>query len=140
MVNRVWMHHFGEAFVRTPDDLGTQSEAPTHPELIDYLSSYFMDQGWSLKKLHKLIMLSKVYQETSEVNRQEDSIAKDPENRFLWRANVRRLDFESTRDSLLLFSGKLDRTIGGQPVNLSDEPSAIGGAFMDTSTVAISPS
>ena len=122
IVNRVWMHHFGEAFVRTPDDLGTQSEAPTHPELIDYLSSYFMDQGWSLKKLHKLIMLSKVYQETSEVNRQEDSIAKDPENRYLWRANVRRLDFEATRDSLLLFSGKLDRTIGGQPVNLSDEP------------------
>ena len=122
MVNRVWMHHFGEAFVRTPDDLGTQSEAPTHPELLDFLSSYFMDQGWSFKKLHKLIMLSKVYQESSDANRQEAAIAKDPENRFLWRANVRRLDFEAMRDSLLQFSGKLDRTIGGQPVNLADEP------------------
>ena len=122
MVNRVWMHHFGEAFVRTPDDLGTQAEAPTHPELLDYLSSYFMEQGWSMKKLHKLVMLSKVYQQSSDAFRQEDSIAKDPENRFLWRANVRRLDFESMRDSLLVFSGKLDRTIGGQPVNLSDEP------------------
>ena len=122
IVNRVWMHHFGEAFVRTPDDLGTQSEAPTHPELVDYLSSYFMEQGWSLKKLHKLVMLSKVYQQTSDVIRQENCVVKDPENRFLWRANVRRLDFEAMRDSLLVFSGKLDRTVGGQPVNLADEP------------------
>ncbi len=120
IVNRVWMHHFGEAFVRTPDDLGTQSEKPTHPELVDYLSSYFMEQGWSLKKLHKLIMLSKVYQESSFTNKAHETI--DPENRYLWRANVRRLDFEATRDSLLVFSGKLDRTIGGQPVNLADEP------------------
>ena len=120
MVNRVWMHHFGEGFVRTPDDLGTQAEAPTHPELIDYLSSYFMDQGWSLKKLHKLIMLSKVYQESS-YNVPAHAVI-DPENRYLWRANVRRLDFEATRDSLLVFADKLDRTIGGQPVNLSDEP------------------
>ena len=141
IVNRVWMHHFGEGFVRTPDDLGTQAEAPTHPELIDYLSSYFMEQGWSLKKLHKLIMLSKVYQESSFTNKAHEAI--DPENRYLWRANVRRLDFEATRDSLLLFSDKLDRGIekvmvdgkpvivdgkpleklkGGQPVNLADEP------------------
>ncbi len=122
MVNRVWLHHFGEGFVRTPDDLGTQAELPTHPELLDYLSSYFMEQGWSLKKLHKLIMLSKVYQQTSDAHRQEASIAKDPENRFLWRANIRRLDFEAMRDSLLQFAGKLDRTVGGQPVNLADEP------------------
>ena len=134
IVNRVWMHHFGEGFVRTPDDLGTQAEKPTHPELLDYLSSYFMEQGWSLKKLHKLIMLSKVYQESSYNIPAHAAI--DPENRFLWRANVRRLDFEATRDSLLLFSGKLDRGIekvvvngkeverlkGGQPVNLADEP------------------
>ena len=120
MVNRVWMHHFGEAFVRTPDDLGTQAEAPTHPELLDYLSSYFMEQGWSFKKLHKLIMLSKVYQESSY--NVPAHAALDPENRFLWRANVRRLDFESMRDSLLVFGGKLDPAVGGQPVNLADEP------------------
>ncbi len=120
IVNRVWMHHFGEGFVRTPDDLGTQSEAPTHPELLDYLSSYFMEQGWSLKKLHKLIMLSKVYQESSYTVPAYENI--DPFNRLLWRANVRKLEFEAVRDSLLVFSGRLDSTLGGQPVNLADEP------------------
>jgi hypothetical protein len=118
------MHHFGEGFVRTPDDLGTQSEKPSHPELLDYLSAYFMDQGWSLKKLHKLIMLSRVYQMSSSAvaTNKERYEQVDPDNRLLWRANVRRLDFESMRDSLLVFSGRLDRTVGGQPVNLTDEP------------------
>ncbi len=120
VVNRVWMHHFGEGFVRTPDDLGTQSEKPTHPELLDYLSSYLMEQGWSLKKLHRLIMLSKVYQISSYTNKAFELI--DPENRYLWRANVRRLDFEAERDSLLVMSGKLDPQVGGQPVNLTEEP------------------
>jgi cytochrome c553 len=120
IVNRVWMHHFGQGFVRTTDDLGTQSEKPSHPELLDYLSVWFMEQGWSLKKLHKLVMLSKVYQLSSDTIRQYETT--DPENRLLWRANVRRLDFEAIRDSLLVFSNKLDRTIGGQPVNITDEP------------------
>ena len=120
LVNRVWMHHFGEGFVRTLDDLGVQSEAPSHKELLDYLTSYFMDQGWSLKKLHKAIMLSHVYQESSQTNAKFEQM--DPENRMLWRANIRRLDFEAVRDSLLVFSGKLDRTVGGKPVNLTEEP------------------
>jgi hypothetical protein len=122
IVNRVWMHHFGEGFVRTPDDLGTQSEKPTHPELIDYLSSYLMEQGWSLKKLHRLIMLSKVYQETDHIIQGRDYANIDPENRLLWRANTRRLDFEAMRDSLLVMAKKLDPTVGGQPVNLTEEP------------------
>lgn len=120
IVNRVWLHHFGEGFVRTPDDLGNQSEAPSHPELLEYLSSYLMEQGWSLKKLHRLIMLSKVYQESSFTVPAHAVI--DPFNRLLWRANVRRLDFESMRDSLLVMAGKLDGTVGGQPVNLTEEP------------------
>jgi mono/diheme cytochrome c family protein len=120
IVNRVWLHHFGEGFVRTPDDLGTQAEKPTHPELLDYLSSYFMEQGWSFKKLHRLIMLSKVYQISSYTHPAFEVI--DPDNRYLWRANVRRLDFESMRDSLLVMSGKLDPSVGGQPVNLTEEP------------------
>jgi hypothetical protein len=120
LVNRVWMHHFGEGFVRTPDDLGTQSEAPSHPELLDYLAAAFMENGWSLKKLHRLVMLSRVYQQSSRT--QPDFARIDPENRLLWRANIRRLDFEATRDSLLVFGGCLDQTIGGQPINLTEEP------------------
>ena len=120
IVNRVWLHHFGEAFVRTPDDLGTQSEKPSHQELLDYLSVYLMDHDWSLKKLHKLIMLSSVYQESSSTIRAYETI--DPDNRLLWRANVRRLDFEAMRDSLLVMSHKIDPAMGGQPVNLTDEP------------------
>jgi len=118
IVNRVWMHHFGEGFVRTPDDLGNQSETPTHPELLDYLSVYLMDHNWSIKALHKLIMLSAVYQESSATTRAYETV--DPENRLLWRANVRRLDFEAMRDSLLVMGGKLDATVGGLPVNLTD--------------------
>ncbi len=120
LVNRVWMHHFGEGFVRTLDDLGTQSEKPSHPELLDYLASYFMENGWSMKKLHRLILLSKVYQISSKT---VDAYADiDPDNRLLWRANVRRMDFESMRDSMLVMAGKLDESVGGQPVNLTDEP------------------
>ena len=120
MVNRVWMHHFGEGLVSTPDDLGTMAEAPTHPELLDYLTNYFTENGWSLKKLHRLIMLSRVYQASShKIPEYED---KDPYNRLLWRANWRRLDFESVRDSLLVMSGQLDRTLGGKPVNVTEEP------------------
>ncbi|MGB8166205.1 MAG: PSD1 and planctomycete cytochrome C domain-containing protein [Chthoniobacteraceae bacterium] len=120
MVNRVWTHHFGEGFVRTLDDLGTQSEPPSHPELFDYLADYFMRQNWSLKTLHKMIMLSHVYQQSTRTQKEFETI--DPDNRLLWRANVRRLDFEAMRDSLLVFSGQLNETIGGKPINLTDEP------------------
>jgi hypothetical protein len=124
-VNRVWMHHFGEGFVPTPDDLGTMSEKPTHPELLDYLASYFMENGWSLKKLHRLILYSRVYMESSHIIEGEAGqklVDKDPYNKLLWRANVRRLDFESVRDSMLVFTGNMDRTVGGKPINLTDEP------------------
>ena len=124
-VNRVWMHHFGEGFVPTPDDLGTMSEKPTHPELLDYLASYFVESGWSLKKLHRLILNSRVYLESSSMIPGEvgqSYVDKDPYNKLLWRANVRRLDFESVRDSMLIFSGNMDRALGGKPINLTDEP------------------
>lgn len=122
LVNRVWMHHFGEGFVRTLDDLGTQSEPPSHPELLDYLATYLLDRNWSQKDLHRLIMNSRVYQITSDTRSDPKYEQIDPENRLLWRANIRRLDFEAMRDSLLVFAGKLDETLGGQPVNLTDEP------------------
>jgi cytochrome c553 len=120
MINRIWLHHFGEGFVNTPDDFGTMSESPTHPELLDYLASRFMEEGWSIKKVHKLIMMSSVYQQGSANNPRYALI--DPYNRLLWRANIRRLEFEPLRDSLLAIGGSLDRTMYGRSVNLNTEP------------------
>lgn len=120
LVNRVWMYHFGEGFVPTPEDLGTMSEKPTHPELLDYLADYVMENGWSIKNLHRLIMNSRVYFESSHVI--PGYVDKDPNNKLLWRANIRRLDFEAVRDSLLSFSGNLDMQLGGKPINLTQEP------------------
>jgi len=120
IVNRIWLHHFGEGFVPTPDDLGTMSEPPSHPELVDYLAARFMEEGWSIKKMHRLIMLSSVYQESSANNPRFAQI--DPNNRLLWRANVRRLEFEALRDSLLAVGGALDETMYGRPVDLNSEP------------------
>jgi cytochrome c553 len=120
IVNRIWLHHFGEGFVPTPDDFGTMSEEPSHPELIDYLASRFMEEGWSLKKMHRLILLSSVYQQSSANNPRFAQV--DPNNRLLWRANIRRLEFEALRDSLLVIGGALDETMYGRPVNLDKEP------------------
>jgi hypothetical protein len=120
MINRIWLHHFGEGFVPTPDDLGTMSESPSHPELIDYLASRFVEEGWSIKKMHRLIMLSSVYQESTANNPRFAQV--DPNNRLLWRANIRRLEFEALRDSLLAIGGTLDRTMYGKPVELNKEP------------------
>ena len=120
LVNRVWMHHFGDGFVRTPDDLGAMSEAPSHPELLDWLASRFVAEGWSVKKLHRLILLSATYQQSGEVT--AAYVTRDPDNRLLWHANLRRLDFEAIRDSLVLLTGKMDPAVGGQPVNITDEP------------------
>jgi mono/diheme cytochrome c family protein len=123
LVNRVWMHHFGEGFVTTPDDFGNQSAPPSHPELLDYLASRFVEEGWSIKKLHRLIMLSSVYQQSSDTNPRYAQ--KDPNNRLLWRANIHRLEFEAVRDSMLAIGGKLDLTPGGRPVNLGATPYSI---------------
>jgi hypothetical protein len=116
MVNRVWQHHFGDGFVSTPDDLGNQSAPPTHPELLDWLATRFMADGWSVKKLHKVILLSATWQQSSRNNPQ--FAEKDPFNDLLWRANVRRLEFEPLRDSILSIGGGLNLTLGGHPVNL----------------------
>src|SRR5262249_36478482 len=104
-VNRVWMYHFGAPFVRTPSDFGLRSDPPTHPELLDYLSWRFMEDGWSVKKLHRLILLSRAYQQSSADRAEGERV--DPDNRLLWRMNRRRLDFEAMRDALLAASGAL---------------------------------
>jgi hypothetical protein len=123
MMNRIWLHHFGEGLVRTPDDFGERGEPPTHPELLDYLASRFMESGWSIKQMHRLIMLSSVYQQSSEGD--EKSLAADPENRWLGHMNRRRLDFEALRDSILAVGGDLDLKLGGKPVRLDTEPFAL---------------
>lgn len=122
IVNRVWLHHFGAGFVTTPSDLGTRSEPPSHPELFDWLARWFVDSGWSLKKLHRMILLSSVYQQSSVEVAQPAPTRPDPDNRLLWRQNRRRLDFESMRDALLTVSGNLDRRVGGRPVDLATHP------------------
>lgn len=118
MVNRVWLHHFGEGFVTTPDDFGNQSNPPSHPELLDWLASRFMKQGWSIKQLHRQIVLSSAYRQSSDVSAQQ--AMKDPANRWLSHANVRRLEYEPLRDAILQVSGKLDLSVGGKPVDLSE--------------------
>jgi len=120
LVNRVWLHHFGAGLVRTPSDFGLRGEPPTHPELLDWLAATFMDNGWSIKKLHRLILLSNTYQQASNCDPRLLEI--DPDNRLLARMNRRRLDFEAMRDSLLFVAGRLDTTMGGRAVELTTQP------------------
>jgi hypothetical protein len=115
LVNRVWLHHFGQGLARTPSDFGTRGDAPTHPELLDYLAKSFVENGWSIKRLSRMIMLSRAYQQSSQDNPRARQL--DPENKWLWRMNRRRLDFEELRDSLLVAGGKLDRAMGGLPAS-----------------------
>jgi len=119
MVNRVWQQHFGYGLVRTPSNFGSQGDRPSHPELLDYLAGRFVQEGWSLKKLHREIMLTAAYGLSTENS--ERNYADDPDNRLLWRFNRRRLDAESLRDSLLCVSGKLDLKEGGPAVRLDKE-------------------
>ncbi|AMV37745.1 PSD1 and planctomycete cytochrome C domain-containing protein [Planctomyces sp. SH-PL62] len=120
IVNRVWMHHFGEPLVSTPSDFGERSNPPSHPELLDDLAARFVEEGWSLKNLHRLIVLSATYRQASADR--PDCRKVDPENKLIWRANRRRLDFEAMRDTLLFVSGRLDATMHGKPVDVANDP------------------
>jgi hypothetical protein len=161
IVNRVWMHHFGEPLVATPSDFGLRSAPPSHPELLDHLATRFVREDWSLKRLHRLIMLSSTYRQSSnqgqrsEVRSRKAEVgsrisdlrsqisnprslnplpstlnpqpsrnpqAVDPENRLLWRANRRRLDFEAMRDTLLAVSGRLSQRLAGRPADIAGDP------------------
>jgi hypothetical protein len=119
-VNRVWAHYFGVGLVRTPSDFGVRCDEPLHSDLLDYLAWQFMENGWSIKHLHRLIVLSQVYQQRSE-NTPENA-AIDPANDLLWRMNRRRLDFEAQRDSLLATAGQIDLTSGGRALELTEAP------------------
>ena len=115
MVNRVWMHHFGKALVRSPGNFGTLGRAPTHEEMLNWLAASFMESGWSLKSLHRLIMTSATYQMSSRFDAR--AFAVDSDNELLWRMNPRRMDVESWRDSLLAVTRELDLELGGPPVD-----------------------
>ncbi|HYF00247.1 MAG TPA: PSD1 and planctomycete cytochrome C domain-containing protein [Planctomycetota bacterium] len=110
-VNRLWHHHFGRGIVATPNDFGTQGEPPTHPELLERLAGELVRGGWSLKRIHRLILTSAAYRRSSAV--QPEALAKDPENALLWRWRPRRLEGEAIRDSALAVGGLLDRTMYG---------------------------
>jgi cytochrome c553 len=120
IVNRVWQWHFGEGLVRTPSNFGMRSEPPSHPKLLDWLAARFVDDGWSLKRLHRRIMLSAAYQRASVAT--PDQVFRDPENRWLGRFSPRRLDAEEVRDAMLSVSGGLDRKAGGPAADGIDTP------------------
>jgi hypothetical protein len=144
LVNRVWHHHFGRGIVETLGNFGRSGSLPTHPELLDWLAVDFMENGWSLKRLHRQIMLSSAYRQSSRRTVSSDSEATpmpsgetiDPENRLLWRFNLRRLESEIVRDSILAVSGSLDRTAGGPPVEITNPADGLSEVKADPSSSA----
>jgi len=133
MINRVWQHHFGRGICRSSNDFGFLGENPTHPELLDWLATEFVAQGWSLKKMHKMIMLSRTFQMSSKGN--PEGQAKDPDNDSFWRYDIRRLTAEEVRDSILAVTGTLNRKMGGPgvfvplPVEVLATSSKKGGSW-----------
>lgn len=119
LVNRFWMQHFGKGIVSTPGDFGMLGSRPTHPELLDWLASEFMQNGWKLKPFHRLIVLSTAYRQTSRRPEQLDAV--DPENRYLGRMNVRRIEAEVLRDAILSASGTLFDRMQGPPVPVTPD-------------------
>jgi hypothetical protein len=127
IMNRVWHQYFGKGLVETENDFGLQGARPTHPELLDWLATEFMERGWSLKAMHRLIVSSAAYRQDSSmrndgrevrnlVDTDESTSVADPENKLLWRQNRIRLDAELVRDAFLAASGLLDPQLGGPPV------------------------
>lgn len=122
-VNRIWQYHFGKGIVRTPSDFGATGDRPSHPELLDYLAVEFVKRGWSWKAMHRLILTSNTYRQSSAYN--ESAAAKDPENRLFWRMNQRRLEAEIIRDTILAVSGKLNTEMFGPGIYPRIDPDII---------------
>jgi hypothetical protein len=128
LVNRVWLHHFGRGIVATAADFGTQGDRPTHPKLLDWLASELVSSAWDLKHLHRQIVGSHVYRQSSAANAVAEAI--DAANTLLWRAPVRRLEAEIIRDAMLASSGQLQTQMFGPPVPVSADPNnqiVVGG-------------
>lgn len=127
MVNRVWYHHFGAGLIKDLENFGRQGEPPSHPELLDWLAVTFTEREWSVKELHRLIMTSQAYRQSSRIS--HESLTKDPQNRLFSHMSLRRLDAEALRDSLLFVSGKLDPTPGGWPDAVSVDRDGLVSVF-----------
>ena len=128
IVNRIWQHHFGTGIVATPGNFGHTGSPPSHPALLDWLAVDFVEHGWKAKRLHKMIMTSAVYRQSSRRSsdpRSERAAAEDPDNRLLWRMPMRRLEAEALRDSILAVAGRLDETAGGPSVELTARPDGL---------------
>jgi hypothetical protein len=126
-MNRIWMHHFGNGICDTPSNVGTNGDLPSHPELLDWLAARFVDGGWKLKPLHREIVLSRTYRQSSVAN--PAARAVDPRNRLLSSFPLRRLGGEAIRDSILAVAGSLDKTIGGPPVHPPVDPTLRADTF-----------
>ena len=129
MVNRLWQHHFGQGLVRTPSDFGINGERPTHPELLDWLAVRFIEEKWSVKAMHKLMLTSQTYRQSTEHPEWQVCSQTDPENRYLWRMNWARLEAEVLRDSILALSGRLNQARSGPSV-LLDVPEDVAEGFV----------
>ena len=135
IVNRVWRWHFGQGIVATTDNFGVLGSRPSHPELLDWLARAFIKGGWSIKNLHRLIMKSAAYQQSSNPTpRGTNPQSVDPENHLLWRANIQRLEAEEIRDAMLAAAGWLDLTMGGKTIPLKDKEYVFDHTSKDTTT------
>jgi len=115
MVNRIWAHHFGRGIVGTLENFGKMGDPPTHPDLLDWLAVEFINRGWSIKAMHRLMMTSEAYQMASRYN-DATTAANDPQDNYLWRFRIQRLDAEVVRDSVMAVAGSIDLTVGGPPI------------------------
>ncbi len=139
IINRLWQHHFGAGLVRTPDNFGFLGNPPTHPELLDWLATDLMDGQWKLKRMHKLLVMSQVYQQSSLHPEQVKFNELDAANRYWWRAERRRLDAEQLRDSILQTSGRLDHRLGGPSFKAAISEEALEGLSMKSGAYTASP-
>jgi Protein of unknown function (DUF1553)/Protein of unknown function (DUF1549)/Planctomycete cytochrome C len=130
MVNRLWLHHFGNGIVRTPNNFGFLADPPTHPELLDWLAKEFIDGGWTIKRMHKMILTSKTWKQSSLHPKLAKQNQQDAGNRNWWRAERRRLDAEALRDSMLSAAGELNLQIGGPGFRPTISPEALEGLSM----------
>ena len=146
IVNRLWQHHFVRGIVNTPNDFGTRGDAPTHPELLDWLACELMQPSlgaevmpWSMKRIHRLMVCSETYRQASQVQPSADALKADPENKLLWRMNRRRLEAETIRDAVLTSSGSLTKDIGGRSVKVPLEPEIYDLIFTEAEPIGLWP-